>query len=164
MRKHLNAARRRFQRRKNVTLEEIYKSKYHELRAKYNFKFLDAKIRSWKKCLEGNNVNNVWKKNYTFGVKQQLQKRVELSGIALPSGTVPNSFEETINEVLFHSFLDYCENDDDDCHKEIRNDALINSNVTNDPPFTIHEIDAVINKLKDVFRDPFLDLFSGTSL
>ncbi|GFY73246.1 RNA-directed DNA polymerase from mobile element jockey, partial [Trichonephila inaurata madagascariensis] len=31
---------------------------------------------------------------------------------------------------------------------EIRNDALINSNVTDDPPFTIHEIDAVINKLK----------------
>ncbi|GFX12030.1 retrovirus-related Pol polyprotein from type-1 retrotransposable element R1 4 [Trichonephila clavipes] len=84
----------------------------------------------------------------TNDAKQQFQKRVELSGIALPSGAVTNSFEEKINEVLFHSFPDDCENDDDDCHKEIRSDALINSNVTDDPPFTIHEINAVINKLK----------------
>ncbi|GFT00612.1 hypothetical protein TNCV_141581 [Trichonephila clavipes] len=77
------------------------------------------------------------------GVKQTFQKSVELSGIALTCGTVTNSFEETVNEVIFHSFPDHCVKDDDDCYKEIRNDALINSNVTNDPPFTIHEIDAV---------------------
>ncbi|GFW28147.1 putative 115 kDa protein in type-1 retrotransposable element R1DM [Trichonephila clavipes] len=88
------------------------------------------------------------KKIYTFGVKQQFQKRIELSGIALPSGAMTNSFEETINEVLFHSFPDDCENEDDDCHKEIRSDALIYTSVTDDPPFTIHEINAVINKLK----------------
>ncbi|GFW29297.1 reverse transcriptase domain-containing protein [Trichonephila clavipes] len=58
-----------------------------------------------------------------------------------------NSFEETINKVIFHSFPDDCENDDD-CHKEVRSDALINTNVTNDPLFTIHEINAVVNKLK----------------
>ncbi|GFV89906.1 hypothetical protein TNCV_4691351 [Trichonephila clavipes] len=106
MRKHVNAARRRFQRCKNVTLKEIYK------------------------------------------IKQPFHKRVELSGISLSSGAVTNSFEETINEVLFHYFPDDCENDDDDCHKEIRIDALINANVTDDPSFTIHEINAVINKLK----------------
>ncbi|GFV68451.1 RNA-directed DNA polymerase from mobile element jockey [Trichonephila clavipes] len=39
-------------------------------------------------------------------------------------------------------------NYDDDCHKEIRSDALIYTSVTDDPPFTIHEINAVINKLK----------------
>ncbi|GFU28278.1 hypothetical protein TNCV_1022601 [Trichonephila clavipes] len=78
MRKHVNAARRRFQRCKNVTLKEIYKN----------------------------------------------------------------------NEVLFHSFPDDCENEDDDCHKEIRSDALIYTSVTDEPPFTIHEINAVINKLK----------------
>ncbi|GFW42357.1 hypothetical protein TNCV_239541 [Trichonephila clavipes] len=91
MRKHVNAARRRFQRCKNATLKEIYK------------------------------------------IKQQFQKRIELSGIALPSGAMTNSFEETINEVLFHSFPDDCENEDDDCHKEIRSDALIYSSVTDDP-------------------------------
>ncbi|GFX88612.1 retrovirus-related Pol polyprotein from type-1 retrotransposable element R1 [Trichonephila clavipes] len=106
MRKHVNAARRRFQRCKNATLKEIYK------------------------------------------IKQQFQKRIELSGIALPSGAMTNSFEETINEVLFYSFPDDCENEDDDCHKEIRSDALIYTSVTDDPPFTIHEINAVINKLK----------------
>ncbi|GFU00607.1 retrovirus-related Pol polyprotein from type-1 retrotransposable element R1 [Trichonephila clavipes] len=106
MRKHVNAARRRFQRCKNVPLKEIYK------------------------------------------IKQQFQKRIELSGIALPSGAMSNSFEETINEVIFHSFPDDCENEDDDCHKEIRSDALIYISVTDDPPFTIHEINAVINKLK----------------
>ncbi|GFV78751.1 hypothetical protein TNCV_2920111 [Trichonephila clavipes] len=106
MRKHVNAARRRFQRCKNATLKEIYK------------------------------------------IKQQFQKRIELSGIALPSGAMTNSFEETINEVLFHSFPDDCENEDDDCHKEIRSDVLIYTSVTDDPPFTIHEINAVINKLK----------------
>ncbi|GFV75567.1 uncharacterized protein TNCV_2240161 [Trichonephila clavipes] len=53
-----------------------------------------------------------------------------------------------LNEILFHSFPDDCENEDDDCHKEIRSDALIYTSVTDDPPFTIHEINAVINKLK----------------
>ncbi|GFW81184.1 retrovirus-related Pol polyprotein from type-1 retrotransposable element R1 [Trichonephila clavipes] len=148
MRKHVNAARRRFQRCKNATLKEIYKSKYQELKTNYNLKLLDAKISSWKKFLDEINVNNVWKKIYSFGVKQQFQKRIELSGIALPSGAMTNSFEETINEVLFHSFPDDCENEDDDCHKEIRSDALIYTSVTDDPPFTIHEINAVINKLK----------------
>ncbi|GFT44410.1 retrovirus-related Pol polyprotein from type-1 retrotransposable element R1 [Trichonephila clavipes] len=152
MRKHVNAARRRFQRCKNVTLKEIYKSKYQELRTNYNLKLLDAKISSWKKFLYEINVNNVWKKIYTFGVKQQFQKRIELSGIALPSGAMTNSFEETINEVLFHSFPDDCENEDDDCHKEIRSDT----SVTDDPPFTIHEINAVINKLK-LKKAPDLD-------
>ncbi|GFS52424.1 hypothetical protein TNCV_4851151 [Trichonephila clavipes] len=88
------------------------------------------------------------KKLYFFGVKQQFQKRVELSGIALPSGALTNSFKETINKVLLYSFPDHCENDVDDCQKEIRSDALINTNVTDDPPFTIHDINAVINKLK----------------
>ncbi|GFX10828.1 reverse transcriptase domain-containing protein [Trichonephila clavipes] len=86
MRKHVNAARWRFQRCKNVTLKEIYKSKYQELRTNYNLILLDAKISSWKKFLDKINVNTVWKKIYTFGVKQQFQKKVELSGIALLSG------------------------------------------------------------------------------
>ncbi|GFT49486.1 hypothetical protein TNCV_3366781 [Trichonephila clavipes] len=86
---------------------------------------------------------------YFWSHKQQFQKIDELRGIALPIGAVTNSFEEAINEVLLHSFPDDCENDDDDdCYKEIRSDALINSNVTDDPPFTIHEISAVMNKLK----------------
>ncbi|GFV16911.1 hypothetical protein TNCV_4365111 [Trichonephila clavipes] len=80
--------------------------------------------------------------------KQQFQVRFELSGITFPSGTATKYFEETINEVDSHSFLDYCENDDDDCRKEIRNDALIINNVTNDLSFTINEIDDVINKLE----------------
>ncbi|KAF8764959.1 RNA-directed DNA polymerase mobile like protein [Argiope bruennichi] len=79
---------------------------------------------------------------------EKFQKRVELSGIALPCGTVTNSFEETINAVLSHSFPEDNENDDNDCHKKIRHDALLNTNVANDPPFTIHEIDSVIRKLK----------------
>ncbi|KAF8794812.1 Retrovirus-related Pol polyprotein type-1 like protein [Argiope bruennichi] len=148
MRKHVNAARRRFQKCKNVTLKEIYKNKYNVLRNKYNLKLLDAKISSWKKFLDEINETNVWKKIYTFGIKQKFQKRVELSGIALPCGTVTNSFEETINAVLSHSFPEDNENDDDDCHKKIRHDALLNTNVANDPPFTIHEIDSVIRKLK----------------
>ncbi|GFW23880.1 putative 115 kDa protein in type-1 retrotransposable element R1DM [Trichonephila clavipes] len=89
------------------------------------------------------NTKNIKKKG-----KHMVLKRIELSGIALPSGAMTNSFEETINEVLFHSFPDDCENEDDDCHKEIRSDALIYTSVTDDPPFTIHEINAVINKLK----------------
>ncbi|KAF8773449.1 Retrovirus-related Pol polyprotein type-1 like protein [Argiope bruennichi] len=148
MRKHVNAARRRFQKCKNVTLKEIYKNKYNELRNKYNLKLLDAKLSSWKSFLDEINETNVWKKIYTFGIKQKFQKRVELSGIALPCGTVTKSFEETINAVLSHSFPEDNENDDDDCHKKIRHDALLNTNVANDPPFTIHEIDSVISKLK----------------
>ncbi|GFT74354.1 reverse transcriptase domain-containing protein [Trichonephila clavipes] len=125
MRKHVNAARRRFQRCKNATLKEIFKSKYQELRTNYNLNISDAKISSWKNFLDEINVNNVWKKIYTFGVKQQFQKIIELSGIALPSGAMTNSFEETINEVLFHPFPDDCENEEDDCHKEIWSVTLL---------------------------------------
>ncbi|GFU19067.1 reverse transcriptase domain-containing protein [Trichonephila clavipes] len=88
MRKYVNDARRRFQRRNKVILKEIYKCKYQELRTNYNLELLEAKISSWKKFLDEINVNNLWEKIYTFGVKQQFQKRVKLSGIALPSGLV----------------------------------------------------------------------------
>ncbi|GFT45578.1 hypothetical protein TNCV_3790791 [Trichonephila clavipes] len=51
--------------------------------------------------------------------------------------------------VLFHSFPDDCERMRMMIvTKEMRSDALIYTSVTDDPPFTIHEINAVINKLK----------------
>ncbi|GFU72094.1 hypothetical protein TNCV_650021 [Trichonephila clavipes] len=59
-------------------------------------------------------------------VKQQFQKELNSVELLLQSGAVTSCFEETLNEVLFHSFPD-CENDGDDYHKEIRNDALINN-------------------------------------
>ncbi|GBO38475.1 hypothetical protein AVEN_114035-1, partial [Araneus ventricosus] len=148
MRKRVNAARRRFQRCKNVIIKEICRSKYQELKNKYSLKLLDAKINSWKYFLGEINVNNVWKKVYTFGIKQSFQKRVEVSGIVLPCGTVTNSLEETIDEVLYNFFPEDCESDDKDCHKQIRHDSLFNSTAANYPPFTLHEIDAVVCKLK----------------
>ncbi|GBN02116.1 hypothetical protein AVEN_191268-1 [Araneus ventricosus] len=148
MRKHVNAARRRFQRCKNVVIKEIYRNKYQELKNKYNLKLLDAQINSWKDFLDEINVNNVWKKVYTFGIKQSFQKRVEVSGIALPRGTVTNSLDETIDEVLYNSFPEDCESYDKDCHKQISRDSLFNCTTANDPPLTLHEIDAVVCKLK----------------
>ncbi|GFW87436.1 RNA-directed DNA polymerase from mobile element jockey [Trichonephila clavipes] len=99
------------------------------------------------------NVNNVWKKIYTFGVKQQFQKRIELSGIALPSGAMTNSFEETINEVLFHSFPDDCENEDDDCHKEIR--------IEKKAPGPDSIPNEVVKKLHEMYPDLFLTVFNS---
>ncbi|GBM72286.1 hypothetical protein AVEN_107792-1 [Araneus ventricosus] len=84
----------------------------------------------------------------TFGIKQNFQKGVELSGIALLCGTVTNSLEETIDEILCNSFPEDCENDHKECHKQIRHDSLFNSTAANDPPFTLHETDAVVCKFK----------------
>ncbi|GBM72287.1 hypothetical protein AVEN_107793-1 [Araneus ventricosus] len=42
-RRHANAARRRFQRCKNVVIKEIYKNKDQNLKNKYCLKLLDAK-------------------------------------------------------------------------------------------------------------------------
>ncbi|GFW53442.1 uncharacterized protein TNCV_3928211 [Trichonephila clavipes] len=94
------------------------------------------------------------KKVYTSGVKQQFQKRVGLSGIALPSGAATNSFEKTINEVLFHSFPD-------DCHKEIWSDALINTNELwfQQDGATCHTARATIDLLKDTFGDRLISRF-----
>ncbi|GFW60886.1 reverse transcriptase domain-containing protein [Trichonephila clavipes] len=109
-------------------------------------------VTSWKKFLDEINVNNVWKKIYTFGVKQQFQKRIELSGIALPSGAMTNSFEETINEVLFHSFPDDCENEVDDCHKEIRIEKA---------PGPDSIPNEVVKKLHEMYPDLFLTVFNS---
>ncbi|GBM11439.1 RNA-directed DNA polymerase from mobile element jockey, partial [Araneus ventricosus] len=47
-----------------------------------------------------------------------------------------------IDEVLHNFFPEDCESDE-----QIRHDSLFNSTTANDPPFTLHEIDAVVCKL-----------------
>ncbi|GBM80490.1 hypothetical protein AVEN_91776-1 [Araneus ventricosus] len=83
-----------------------------------------------------------------FILLKNFQKSVEVSAIAVPCGNVTNSLEETIDGVLCNSFPEDCESNDKDCHKQIRHESLINSTTSNDPLFTLHEIDAVVCKLK----------------
>ncbi|GBM97759.1 hypothetical protein AVEN_144339-1 [Araneus ventricosus] len=144
MRQHVKAARRRFQKCENVVIKKFYRDKYQELKNKYSLKLLDVQINSWKNFLDEINVNNVWKKVYIFGIKQNFQKRVEVSGITLPCRTVMNSSEETIDEVLCNSFPEDCENNDKDCHKQIRYDSLFNSTTANDPPLLFMKLMLVL--------------------
>ncbi|XP_035205501.1 uncharacterized protein LOC118180529, partial [Stegodyphus dumicola] len=123
MRKRLNASRRRFQRCKNPPLRELYKSKYLEYRKVYNLKLADAKSQSWKTFLSTIDVHNVWKKIYTYGVKRDFMKKIEITGICLSTGETTNSLEETITAVLQKSFPSDLEENDDDLHKEYRQAA-----------------------------------------
>ncbi|GFR09880.1 reverse transcriptase domain-containing protein [Trichonephila clavata] len=84
-RKRLNASRRRFQRCKNPIVRELYRNKYLDYRKDYNQMLTDAKTDSWKKFLLTIDAQNVWKKVYTYGVKREFMKKIEITGIKLPT-------------------------------------------------------------------------------
>ncbi|GFT08251.1 hypothetical protein TNCV_3481901 [Trichonephila clavipes] len=93
MRKQLNAARRRYQRTKNSVLREVYN---FQIRIKYKFKLHESKMNSWKSVLADITVQNVWKKIYTYGMKTNFTKRLEISGIEVSSGNFTSSFEDAV--------------------------------------------------------------------
>lgn len=88
MRKHVKAARRRVRRTLNLTLRELYRQKYLQIKQKYKEKILDAKISSWKDFLMEINEKKSLKNIYTYAIKKNFMKKDEISGIRLPSGSV----------------------------------------------------------------------------
>ncbi|GFX41451.1 retrovirus-related Pol polyprotein from type-1 retrotransposable element R1 [Trichonephila clavipes] len=124
-RKRLNASRRRFQRCKNPTVRELYKNSYLEYRKDCNQMFINAKSESWKKFLLTIDAQNVWKKVYTYGVKKEFIKKIEITGIKLPTGETTTSLDETINAVLQKSFPSDSEEKDNIFQKDYRHAARI---------------------------------------
>ncbi|GFU76466.1 putative 115 kDa protein in type-1 retrotransposable element R1DM [Trichonephila clavipes] len=61
---------------------------------------INAKSESWKKFLLTIDAQNLWKKVYTYGVKKEFMKKIELTGIKLPTGEITTSLDEIINAVL----------------------------------------------------------------
>ncbi|KFM65430.1 Hypothetical protein in type-1 retrotransposable element R1DM, partial [Stegodyphus mimosarum] len=163
MRKQVNAARRRFQRNRNPILIELYKQKYLHLRHTYSLKLQDAKLNSWREFLMSINERNVWKKIYTNGIKQNFMKGIEVSGIYLPSGNCTKPLEETTNEVLNRNFLTDPYSTDNSFHRMIRAEASLNYVANLDPPFTMSEINSVIENLK-CNKAPGLDSISNEIL
>ena len=148
MRKRLNAARRRFQRTSANDIRELYKRKYLDLRKKYNHMLVDAKNESWKKFLSGINNLDVWKKLYTYGVKENFMKRIEITGLQLQSGNCTSSLEETIDVILDKAFPPDCDRFDNAFHVQWRLSARSEYSSHVDPPFSPAEVDEIIRQLK----------------
>ncbi|GFW84231.1 retrovirus-related Pol polyprotein from type-1 retrotransposable element R1 [Trichonephila clavipes] len=147
MRKQLNAARRRYQRTKNSVLREVYEEIYFQIRIKYKFKLHENKMNSWKSFLTDITVQNVWKKIYTYGMKTNFTKRLEISGIEVSSSNFTFLFEETIDAVLRKSFPCDPNSHDNSQHRVLRSEAELVYESDDDVPFSRTEIDCVIDNL-----------------
>ncbi|GFW29089.1 reverse transcriptase domain-containing protein [Trichonephila clavipes] len=146
-RKRRNASRRRFQRCKNPTVRELYKNNYLEYRNDYNQMLINAKSESRKKFLLTIDAQNVWKKVYTYGVKKEFMKKIEMTGIKVPKGETTTSLDETINAVLQKSFPSDSEEKDnifqkDYCHARTAYPSFF------DPSFSYDEVNTMVSMLK----------------
>ncbi|GFQ86029.1 reverse transcriptase domain-containing protein, partial [Trichonephila clavata] len=139
-RKRLNASRRRFQRCKNPIVRELYRNKYLYYRKDYNQMLTDAKTDSWKKFLLTIDAQNVWKKVYTYGVKREFMKKIEITGIKLPTEETTSSLDETINAVLQKSFPSDSEANDNNFQKDYRKAAYTGYSSFFDPSFSCDEV------------------------
>lgn len=147
MRKQLNAARRRYQRARNITLREIYRKIYLDIRVRYSATLRESKLSSWREFLSDITPQNVWKKIYTYGVKTNFAKKVEISGIQTSSGNFTTTFKETIDVVMGKSFprdSPVCDTSD---HRTFRQEAALPYNAVDDVPFSKAEVDYVIENL-----------------
>ncbi|GFX29977.1 retrovirus-related Pol polyprotein from type-1 retrotransposable element R1 [Trichonephila clavipes] len=147
-RKRLNASRRRFQRCKNPTVRELYKNSYLEYRKDYNQMLINAKSESWKKFLLTIDAQNVWKKVYTYGVKKEFMKKIEITGIKLPTGETTTSLDETINAVLQKSFPSDSEEKDNIFQKDYRHATRTAYPSFFYPSFSYDEVNTMVSMLK----------------
>ncbi|GFY72755.1 uncharacterized protein TNIN_387811 [Trichonephila inaurata madagascariensis] len=142
MRKQLNAARRRYQRKKNSVLKEFYREIYFQIRIKYKFKLHESKMNSWKSFLADITVHNVWKKFYTYGMKTNFTKSLEISGIEVSSSNFTSSFEDTIDAVMRKSFPCDPISHDNFQLRVLSSDAELVYESDDDVPFSRTEIDS----------------------
>ncbi|GFT16494.1 heterogeneous nuclear ribonucleoprotein U-like protein 1 [Trichonephila clavipes] len=147
-RKRLNASRRRFQRCKNPTVRELYKNNYLECRKDCNQMLINAKSESWKKFLLTIDAQNVWEKVYTYGVKKEFMKKIEITGIKLPTGETTTSLDETINAVLQKSFPSDLEEKDNIFQKDYRHAAHTAYPSFFDPSFSYDEVNTMVSMVK----------------
>ncbi|GFX35230.1 retrovirus-related Pol polyprotein from type-1 retrotransposable element R1 [Trichonephila clavipes] len=147
-RKRLNASRRRFQRCKNPTVRGLYKNNYLEYRKDYNQMLINAKSESWKKFLLTIDAQNVWKKVHTYGVKKEFMKKIEITGIKLPTGETTTSLDETINAVLQKSFPSDSEEKDNVFQKDYRHAARTAYPSFFDLSFSYDEVNTMVSMLK----------------
>ena len=147
MRKQVNAARRRYQRTTNLTIRNIYKEKYEQIKIKYKNTLKEAKLNSWKEFLSDITKQNVWKKLYR-GIKSNFSRRIEISGLELPNGNFTTCYEESIAAIMENSFPGDSVFNDLMYHKTLREEVNGDYTVNNDVPFTVHEVNDVVKKLK----------------
>ncbi|GFU71013.1 reverse transcriptase domain-containing protein [Trichonephila clavipes] len=136
MRKHLNAARRRYQRTKNSVLMEVYREIYFQIRIKYKFKLHENKMNSLKSFLADITYRMFGKKIYTYGMKTNFTKRLEISGIEVSSSNFTSSFVETIDAVLRKYFPCDPNSHDNSQHRVLRSEAELVYESDDDVPFS----------------------------
>ncbi|GFS52364.1 uncharacterized protein TNCV_4850761 [Trichonephila clavipes] len=79
---------------------------------------INAKSESWKKFILTIDAQNVWKKVYRHGVKKKFMKKIEVTGIKLPTGVSTTSLDEIMNAVLQKSFPSDPEEKDNSFQKD----------------------------------------------
>ncbi|GFV06645.1 uncharacterized protein TNCV_2949671 [Trichonephila clavipes] len=88
-------------------------------------------MNSWKSFLDDITVQNVWKKIYTYGVKTNLTKRLEISGIEISFGNFTSSFEDAIEAVLRKSFPWDPNSHGNPQHRVLRSEAELVTHIEN---------------------------------
>ncbi|GFX77788.1 retrovirus-related Pol polyprotein from type-1 retrotransposable element R1 [Trichonephila clavipes] len=101
---------------------------------------INAKSESWKKFLLTIDAQNVWKKVYTYGVKKESMKKIEITGIKLPTGETTTSLDETINAVLQKSFPSDSEEKDNIFQNDYRHATRTAYPSFFDPSFSYDEV------------------------
>ncbi|GFW86919.1 retrovirus-related Pol polyprotein from type-1 retrotransposable element R1 [Trichonephila clavipes] len=109
---------------------------------------INAKSESWKKFILNIDAQNVWKKVYTYGVKKEFMKTIEIAGIKLPTGEKTTSLDETINAVLQKSFPSESEEKDNIFQKDYRHAARTAYPSFFDPSFSYDEVNTMVSMLK----------------
>ncbi|GFS50582.1 transmembrane protein 145 [Trichonephila inaurata madagascariensis] len=104
-------------------------------------------MNSWKSFLADITVQNVWKKTYTYGMKTNFTKRLEISGIEVSSSNFTSSFEDTIDAALRKSFPCDPNSHDNSQHRVLRSEAELVYESDDDVPFSRTEIDKVLEAL-----------------
>ncbi|GFU88105.1 uncharacterized protein TNCV_1336741 [Trichonephila clavipes] len=83
-----------------------------------------------------------------MGVKKEFMKKIEITGIKLPTGETTTSLDETINAVLQKSFPSDSEDKDSIFQKDYRHAARTAYPSFFDPSFSYDEVNTMVSMLK----------------
>ncbi len=141
LRRNVCKARRRYQRCQTYERSQ-HRSVYRALDIKYKKLIEKTKIESWLQFIRESSDDNPWSLAYKIAknkiFQQKLTELVDSSGI-------PIIDEKTISNILFEKLFPMDDiSNEQQIHKQMRVEALLDSTGRNDEPFTINEVNNVV--------------------
>lgn len=142
-RRSLCRARRRYQRCQTNDRNSL-KLMYKTLETEYKDLIDKTRHKSWNTFLEQSSTENPW--GLAFKISKDKIFQPKLSEIVDSVGN-PIIDEKSIANKLFDALFPTDDhNSDNEVHKQLRNQSLVQSLGSNDKPFTIPEITDIVNK------------------